>query len=103
MKDYQEVNGTFYDATTNKDVINVLENARANNTRIILDYGDVKTGKSWNEIFDVTGRIGRSTGSIKIPLLIHNRRSMGGGAILDNCIIGIKESKGKRVLYQMKN
>ena len=99
MKDYKEVNGTSYDVRTNDDIINVLENCRRNGTRIILDYGDTTTGESWNEVYDITGRLGRSTGNVKIPILLHNVRSIGGGAILDHCIIGIKESKGGKVLY----
>jgi len=99
MKEYKEVNGTFYDVRTSDNVVNVLENCRRNGTRIILDYGDTTTGKSWNEVYDITGRLGRSTGNIKIPILLHNTRSIGGTAILDHCIIGIKESKGGRVLY----
>jgi len=32
-------------------------------------------------------------------LLIHNRRSLGGGAILDHCIVRIIETRIGRVLY----
>jgi len=97
---YKEVNGTSYHSETNDKVISVLENCRRNNIRIILDYGDTKTGKSWNEVYDITGRISRSTGTNKIPILLHNSRSRGGCGILDHCIIGIKESRGKRLLYK---
>jgi hypothetical protein len=99
---YKVVNGTSYHDETPDEVVRVLENARANRTRIVLDYGDVKTGESWGEVYDIAGYIGRSTGSIKVPLLIHNARSMGGGAILDHCIISIKTSAGKYPLYQLK-
>lgn len=99
-KQYQVVNGTYYDARTNKEVINVLEQARTNRTRIVVDYGDVETGRSWQEEFDIAGYVGRSTGNIKIPLLVYNARSMGGGAMLDHCIVKISLSKGKKVLYK---
>jgi len=99
-KQYQTVNGTSYDARTNQQVIDVLESVKESKTRIIVDYGDVETGRSWKEEFDIAGRIGRSTGTIKIPLLVHNARSMGGGALLDHCIVKISTSVGKRVLYQ---
>ena len=98
---YKEVNGTSYHSETAEKVINVLENVRMSKTRITLDYGDVKTGVSWGEVYDISGTIGRSTGTIKIPLLIHNKRSYGGGGILDHCIIGIKESRGGRILYKL--
>jgi len=99
--EYRIENGTSYHHDTPQKVVDILEQCRQSSTRIVLDYGDVKTGKSWNEIYNVTGRIGRSTGNIKIPLLIYSKRSMGGMGILDHCIIGIKESKGKRVLYKI--
>lgn len=101
MKEYKVVNGTSYSVETSDKVIEVLERCRINNTRIVLDYGDTETGRSWGEIYDVTGRIGRSTG-IKIPILLYNKRSMGGSAILTDCIIGIKESRGGRILYSLK-
>jgi hypothetical protein len=99
MKKFKEINGTFYNVRTKDTVVNVLENCRKNNIRIILDYGDVTTGESWEDIYDITGRLGRSTGTLKVPILLYNKRSIGGNAILDHCIIGIKESKGGKILY----
>jgi isopropylmalate/homocitrate/citramalate synthase len=100
-KKYQIVNGTSYHEQTPKKLIDALEYARANKIRVILDYGDTNTKTSWNECHDIAGYIGRSTGQIKVPLLIHNTRSTGGGAILDHCILSVKTSKGKSVLYQL--
>jgi hypothetical protein len=100
MSKYKEINGTSYNSETSKEVIDVLENARKNKIRIVVDYGDIETGKSWNEEFGVCGYVGRSTGKIKIPLLVYNKRSFGGGGILDSCIIKISTSAGKKVLYQ---
>jgi len=101
MKDkYNVVNGTSYRASTDNKIISVLENARNTNTRIELDYGNVETGESWGERYDILGYVGRSTGTSKIPLLVFNSRSMGGGGIMDNCIVRIRESKGKKVLYK---
>lgn len=84
----------------NTEVEAVLETCRQNRTRIRIDYGDVKTGRSWNETHDVTGYVGRSTGTNPIPLLVYNSRSLGGGAIMLGNILSIKTSKGGRVLYQ---
>lgn len=93
-------NGTTYHDETPETLINVLETCRNHRIRVVLDYGDTETGKSWGDIYDVTGYIGRSTGTKKIPILVFNSRSLGGGAILDHCILSVKTSKGKRVLWQ---
>jgi hypothetical protein len=47
-----------------------LETDRKNQRKIRLFYGDTQTGQSWFDEHDVVGRIGRSTGSIKVPLLV---------------------------------
>lgn len=99
---YQEINGTSYQKTTNQEVIDILERLRESQVRITLDYWDVNTGKSRWEVHDISGRIWRSNWQYKVPLLIHNSRSMWWVAILDHCIIGIKESKWWKQLYKLK-
>jgi hypothetical protein len=109
---YKEINGTSYHEQTPKEICEVLEYARKTRTRIKIDLGytnpnDIGKGKrlgeSWGEIYDVTGYVGRSGGNTKIPILLYNSRSLGGGGMLDHCIVQIKESKGGKVLYQHEN
>lgn len=103
MKTYKIVNGTSYDIRTPDEVIRVLENARQNRTRLHISLGHTdgpKDGLDWLEEFESHGYIGRSMGPIKVPLLVANRRSLGGGALLDHCIVRIRQSAGGRVLYQ---
>lgn len=89
-KEYQQTeNGTCYNINTPERIIRTLEGSRSCGERIRLFYGDTKTGKCWNEENDVVGTVGRSTGNIKIPLLLAKSTSTGGGAILDHCIIKI--------------
>ena len=95
---YKVVNGTSYHIDTPDEVVKVLEVARKNRTRIRLFYGDTNTGRCWLEVYGTIGRIGRSTGCNKIPLLIKTSRSTGGGAILDDCIVKI--TIDKKVVYQ---
>lgn len=92
-----------YNIETPIKVIEAIEKAFINRTRVTLDYGHKDTGKSWGEVFDITGRIGRSTGTIKIPLLVYNTRSMGGGALLSHCIVKMSTSAGNNTLYQHPN
>src|SRR5437899_9975118 len=99
MKTYKIVNGTSFDERTPDEVIRVLENARLNRTRLHVSLGETdndrgQLGRDWLEEFETHGYIGRSMGPVKVPLLIANRRSTGGGAILDHCIIRIRLSSG---------
>lgn len=82
------------------EVVKILEQSRTQKIRLVLDFGDVKTGKSWGEVHNIKGYVGRSTGPIKVPILIYNARSLGGDAILDDCIVKITASKGGAVLYK---
>jgi hypothetical protein len=93
--------GTAYHIETPARVCEILENARTSNQRIQIYYGDAATGKNWNEENDTRGTIGRSGGSVKVPLLIATSRSHGGGAILDHCIVKIRDRYG--VIYKCKN
>ena len=52
---------------------------------------------------DTIGTVGRSCGPYKIPLLIKNSRSTGGGAILDSCVIRIDSVTRKKILYKQDN
>jgi len=103
MKEYKTENGTSYDVRTPDEVVAILENARQNRTRLHVSLGETEgpeAGNDWLEENMVYGFIARSTGSIKIPLLIHNRRSLGGPGLLDHCIVRIRTSSGVRILWQ---
>lgn len=103
MKNYKIENGTSYDERTPDAVIRVLENARQNRTRLHISLGETdgpNAGLDWLEEFETHGYVGRSMGPVKVALLVANRRSLGGGAILSHCILRIRTSAGGRVLYQ---
>lgn len=97
----KQINGTSYHDETPDAVIRILENARVNRTRLHISLGDTDSGKDWLEEFETHGYVGRSIGPVKVPLLIANRRSLGGGAILDHCIVRIRLTTGRQtVLWQ---
>lgn len=98
---YKIINGTAYHTETPMEVVKILEASRLEFRRIRIFYGNVKTGRDWCEEHDIVGMIGKSTGKIKVPLLLNRINSTGGGAILDDCIIKITENK--RVIYKHPN
>ena len=100
MKSKIENGGLFFTEGTAPQVINAIKHAHAHGLRVRVFYGDTVTGAAWPEEFDIVGKIGKSTGVQKIPLLINNARSMGGGALLDHCIVGVALTNGGGWLYK---
>lgn len=101
MEDLVEYNGMYFDKRaplTVKDII--VRHLEFRGKRLRFWYGDSKTGESWDEENDVTGYIGKSTGTKPIPLLIQRRNSMGGGALMTGCIVKIVDTKTHDVLYK---
>lgn len=102
---YRVCDGTYYHANTPPEVVSVLESLRKSQTRVRVHYGHTdpshpRFGRDWLEEFDVEGTIGRSTGRIKIPLLVP-RSLPGGPGLLDHCVVKIRTlDKNPRVLYQ---
>lgn len=85
---------------TPPEVARLLESLYVSRRRVRLHYGDHVTGRDWLETHDVTGTIGQSCGPQKVPLLIHNARSLGGPALLDHCIVRIRDTKTGKELYR---
>lgn len=100
---YKVVNDTCFNMDTPDKVIDILVDSQQTKRRLIFDFGDTKTGKSWHETYDIIGHVGRSTGFNKIPLLIKTSRSYGGGALSTNSILKIRDAKTKNVLWKAAN
>lgn len=93
--------GTAYHMGTSDKIVEILEDIRNSGQRVRFHWGDTETGEDWGDIYDVSGTIGRSTGDIKVPLLIETTRSTVGSAILTHCIVKITTTKNpKHVIYQ---
>lgn len=65
-------------------------------------YGDVETGRDFLEECDVIGKIGRSTGVFKTPILV-TKDGYGGPALLEDIIIKIMRADTGQVLWTHKN
>ena len=93
------VNGTTYHEHTHPRVIQVLEDLMRSRDRVRIYYGDqFPPYREWGGMPE-RGRISRSMGPEKIPLIINNSRSMGGGGILTNSIIRIEASPNTGRVY----
>lgn len=96
---YKIIDGTAYHANAPDAVVAILEQYRKSGRLIDISYGDAATGRDWLEEYGRAGRLGRSTGQIKVPLMIAKPSDFGGGALLDHCIVRIRDGKGA-VLWQ---
>lgn len=101
-RNYKVYKGVNYSSNTSDKMVRMLDNLKEKRKRVHFRFGNTKTGEDWGETNDIEGRIGLSTGEVKIPLLIANKRSTGGGGLLTGSIVKILESKGKKVLHQNK-
>lgn len=93
---------TWFDHRTSVPVQNALELSRLNGNEIRVFYGDTSSGKDWLEESDIAGRVSRSTGTLKVPLLIKGN-SIGGSAILSNSIVRIIDISSGKELYSHDN
>ena len=100
MKNEFEYRGVYFYEGTPLTVCDKLIELNKSRERITLDYGDLNTGKSWGDTNDIHGYVGKSTGSKPILILVFNKRSFGGGAIMSDHILSIKSSKGDKLIYK---
>ena len=108
-KEYKVCNGTFYSAESLDGAVLALEYARVNKIRIRIFYAyktadEKESGvegsefdvlEVWNDEFDCIGRLGRSNGNIKIPILLSSSFSCYGFPILDSRTVLVKTTEGK--------
>lgn len=87
---YKVVDGTSYLDDAPESLVRVLEEARKSHTRICLSYGD--------EIR--SGYVARTCGDFKVPILLHNSRSLGGDCIIETLITEVRTSFGKMPLWK---
>lgn len=89
----------YFDPGTDPQVERVLERCGRRGSVCRLILGDVATGEPWFDERDVVGRIGRSTGSLKVPLLVP-RGENGGPAMLTACLLAVVDWRSGRLLYR---
>jgi len=92
-------NGAYYNKDTAPEVMKVLDKCIQNKKPVRIYLGNPETGANWNEEHDTIGRVGRSTGPHKVPLLVEEGKNWGG-AILTHCILRIVQRRGALELYR---
>ncbi|MCG7871034.1 MAG: hypothetical protein JAZ11_02900 [Candidatus Thiodiazotropha lotti] len=92
--------GTWFNPKTPIPVCEVLDRIREQGEKVRLFYGNAETGLDWNEEQNVIGRIGRSMGLLKVPLLLDDEEGIGGTAILDHCLVRIIRIEDGKELYR---
>lgn len=90
-------------SNVSEELMNIILRAYKYKFRIRVFYGDIHTGRSWNEEYDVMGKIGRTCGNIKIPILLRRTGSYYGGALLVSSIIRIDDIEEKKALWKLSN
>ena len=107
-KEYKVCNGTFYSAGALDGAVLALEYARVKKIRIRIFYAyktkeekenGVKDSEFdvlevWNDENNCIGRLGRSNGNIKIPVLLSSSSSCYGSPILDSRTVLVKTTEG---------
>lgn len=106
--------GTCYNVNTPPELIAVLERCRKERTRIhvftcykitekLPEFTDYNYGEAWCEDYGVLGYVGRSTGRVKIPLLVYSERSYGGGELITTHIGCVMNTKTHEVLWKYEH
>lgn len=97
---YRIHNDTYYHKELPLVALAIIEQCRTTHSRIRLHYGDLETGRDYLEEHDIKGKIGRSIGPVKVPLLV----PVGGdgGPELFSHIVKISLLNGD-VLYKHPN
>jgi len=90
---------TYFDPGTGPEVARVLESCRKAGNKVRLVLGDTVTGEPGLEEYDVVGTIGRSCGSLKVPLLIEAGEH-GGGAIPTARVLCIIDWRSGKTRYR---
>jgi hypothetical protein len=91
---------TFFEIGTRQEVADVLKKyMQKNNEMLRIMVGDPETGVDSCSEFEVVGFIGRSGGSMKVPLIIEPGED-GGGPIQTSRVLRILRARDGKELYR---
>ncbi|MDR2990737.1 MAG: hypothetical protein LBU72_02160 [Burkholderiaceae bacterium] len=93
---------TYFDPGTDPKAARGLKRCRKTGAKVRLILGDPATGETWLDACDVVGRVGRSGGQLKVPLLVEPGDD-GGGAILTACLLAVIAWESRKYLFRHPN
>lgn len=99
--DSKFVQQTFFARAASPELRKILEKIRKDETVIRVWYGDPATGLSDLQENDTIGRVGRSRGAQKIPLLLPAHQH-SGGALGEGSLLCIRRESDGLILWQHK-
>lgn len=91
--------GTWFKKDTSDAVKKVIDRLIHTGEAVRVFYGDPATGKSSMDEFDMIGEVGRSTGVLKVPILLCESDGFGG-PLQDDRIIRIIRVSDHKNLYK---
>ena len=101
--EYKVCEGLFFKSCTSDQLVNIITYLYLTKDKVRLYYGNNETGEVSLDEYDLYGTIGKSTGIIKVPLLIPKINSISGSAISTSLIVGIARTKDKKFVYKANN
>lgn len=96
-------NSTYFEPGTDPKVQKLLESYRRSGNLVRLFCGDPETGRDWMNEWDMVGRIGRSGGTMKVPLMIsleEDSDGFGGGAICTANVLRMMDVGSGKEVYR---
>lgn len=105
---FRYVGDPFYcDVKTPDEVRNVLaevyEKRRIKSLRLRIWYGNVQTGRAWNDTFNVKGYIARTAARYPQPLLVQFKSSIEGEVLSTSKIVRIDIVESGETVYAHEN
>lgn len=92
-------NRTYFGPGVPEKLQRMVETLRRFPGRVRVVQGDTKTGESWLDLNDVVGEIVRSTGTLRVPLLLPDDSRYGGALSCDRILL-IRDMEDGKVLWQ---
>ena len=93
---YVNQSGLYFSKQTSQAIRAALVRAFESGEIVRIWYGDTLTGRAWPEEHDILGKIARSCGPVKVPLLVKVGED-GGSHMLDYCIVRIDTLRRRKL------